>query len=371
MRLIKTLLFWGLTATCLRLQVRALDWDCLPTGQWVPIPTHGKAAPKVFHGGATIIPEQDLVIFFGSDTHAPTPLEKGESNAFWRLDLKNLTWSQDYQQDPKSKYRILDDHETETTSGRPWAMHTFADVDWDPVAERVVVVSGELHARFNPEARFPMFKTKDWWVDLQHSHWEYEPKSKKWKRLGVRAPLVFAGAMVWDSDRQQLIAHNGSKTWEFNRTNQTWTEFDAPSKPGWHQNMVYDTFSHLVLLLGRNPGDETLFSYDPQKHAWRTLDTEGHPLPANGAAIAYDTKNHVMMYLANDYPDQYNNPSGKAVTFLYHSEDRRWEQLKTKSPDLYGMNYLMQYDPKRKVFLHFEKNKDSGEHIRVWAFRYR
>ena len=48
---------------------------------------------------------------------------------------------------------------------------------------------------------------------------------------------------------------------------------------------------------------------------------------------------------------------------------KRWERLPIQSPDLYGMNYLMQYDPVRNVFLHFEKTRDSEERIRVWAFR--
>ncbi|MBI4889972.1 MAG: hypothetical protein HY821_05050, partial [Acidobacteria bacterium] len=126
-------------------------WAKIPAGRWVPVPTNGTPAPKVFHGGATIIPERGLVLFFGSDTHAPTSLERGESNAVWRLDLASLKWSQDYVQDPKTTYRILMDGQTETSTARPWAMHTFAAVDWDPVVQRVAVVSGPLHARFDPE----------------------------------------------------------------------------------------------------------------------------------------------------------------------------------------------------------------------------
>jgi len=309
------------------------------------------------------------VIFFGSDTHAPTRLENGESNAVWRLDLENLAWSQDYEQDPKGSYRILPDNQTETSTGRPWAMHTFADVDWDPIARRVVVVSGEMHARFNPEERFPMFKGKEWWVHLRPSHWEYDPDSRRWERLELSAPDLFASATVWDNGRQLLVAHNGSATWEFNRASREWVKFDAPSKESWHQNMVYDNFARCVLLLGNNHGDATLYSYDSVSHHWNIVETAGHTLPANGAAIAYDTRHHAMLYLANDYKDQYYNPAGKAVTFLYHSEGKRWERLPIQSPDLYGMNYLMQYDPVRNVFLHFEKTRDSEERIRVWAFR--
>ena len=94
-------------------------------------------------------------------------------------------------------------------------------------------------------------------------------------------------------------------------------------------------------------------------------------MPANGATMAFDTRNGVLLYLANDHENQYHNPTGKAVTFIYHSGERRWEKLEIESPDLYGMNYLMQYDPVRNVFLHFEKSRQTGDRVRVWAFRYR
>lgn len=351
--------------------VEGFDWESIPAGRWVTVETTGEAAPKVFHGGAAIVPERGLVIFYGSDTHAPTPLEKGESNALWRLDLESLAWSRDYEQDPKSAYRILPDSQTVTTTGRPWAMHTFANVVWDPVVSRVVVVSGPLHARFSPRERFPMFTDENWWVSLRTSHWEYDLDSRQWSRLETDAPQIFAAAMVWDSDRDRLVAHGGTLTWEFDRENEKWERFDAPSRPGWHLNMVYDTFARRVLLLGNNSQDTTLYSYDPAKHSWNSVPVQGSTMPANGAAIAYDTSNHVMLYLANDHPNQYHNPTGKAVTFIYHSAERRWERLPVESPELYGMNYLMQYDPVRNVILHFEKTAQSGDRVRVHAFRYR
>jgi hypothetical protein len=34
------------------------------------------------------------------------------------------------------------------------------------------------------------------------------------------------------------------------------------------------------------------------------------------------------------------------------------------------MNYLTQYDPVKKVFLHFEKTSKSDEQLAVWALRW-
>ncbi len=347
------------------------DWAAIPAGVWVDIPTTGEAAPKVFHAGATIAPERSEVYFFGSDTHHPTELEHGESNSLWRLNLETLRWSKDYEQDPKSSYRILPDSQTVTTSGRPWAMHTFDCVEWDPSVGRIVVISHPVHTRFSPEKRFPMFGG-EWFKSLKSSHWEYNPETKQWYRFNFDPPTLFARAMVLDPERNQLIATSGDSTWVFDRATSRWNRYGRGSVGGWHLSMVYDTYTGQALLLGRNTGSDTLYAWKPERRQWRTVQVKGRAMPANGAAIAYDTKNNVMLYIANDNDNQYNNPGGRSVTFIYHSADRRWERLAIDSPELYGMNYLTQYDPVRNVFLHFEKSPAvTGERIRVWALRYR
>jgi hypothetical protein len=347
------------------------DWDSMPSGEWVVVPTFGEAAPKVFHGGAAIAPDRDTVFFFGSDTHSPTDLEKGESNALWRLNLQSRIWTQDYEQDPIGSYRVLPDGECVTDSGRPWAMHTFDAVEYDPTTRKIVVVSYPLHTRFRPEERFPQFEG-DWFKHLAPSHWEYDPGKKSWLRLDSGAPNLFAKALAWDPKRQQMIGHDGAQTYHFRREKGRWESIEvASSSAGYHLTMVYDSFADKILLLGRNGGSDVLYAYDPDRTLWSVVSVKGSTIPANGATIAFDTKNQVMLYLANAYHNQYHNPTGKAVTFLYHSREQRWQKVEIQSPELYGMNYLMQYDPVRNVFLHFEKSTDTGDRLKVWAFRHR
>jgi len=345
------------------------DWDAMPTGEWVVVPTSGEAAPKVFHGGAAIAPDRDLVFFFGSDTHSPTELENGESNALWRLDLNTLEWQQDYPQDPMTSYRLLSNGQCVTDSGRPWAMHTFDAVEYDPESRKIVVISYPVHTRFRPEERFPQFEG-DWFQHLAPSHWEYDPDSKVWSLLETGPPNLFAKALAWDSKRHIMIGHDGARTYHFRREEGSWQFFNAPSSSaGYHLTMIHNNFSGKMLLLGRNGGSDILYSYDPDQHLWDDVLVQGSTLPANGSTMAFDTVNEVVLYLANQHDNQYHNPTGKAATFLFFCKERRWERLDLPSPDLYGMNYLMQYDPVRKVVLHFEKTKDSGDRIVVWAFR--
>ncbi len=349
----------------------AFDWQAMPSGRWVNVPTRGVAAPKVFHGGAAIAPDRGEVFFFGSDTHEPAPPERGESNALWRLSLSTLRWQQDYPQDPKTAYRILADGQCVTSSGRPWAMHTFDAVEYDPEARRVVVISFPEHTRFAPDARFPMFRG-DWYTRLKPAHWEYDPDRRLWQRLDTGPPNLFAQALTWDPLGRQLIGHDGRYTYHFERGARRWSAREAPSDgAGWSRTIVYDTYARAALLFGKNGGDNTLYTYRPGDPRWRRVEVRGTTLPAEGAAIAYDSRNHVMVYLANRGKDPYYNESGAAVTFVYDSPTQTWQRLTIDSPPLYGMNYLMQYDPVRNVVLHFERDEDSADRLRVWAFRYR
>lgn len=351
--------------------LQAFDWPNLTVGEWVEIPTTGDAAPKIFHGGAAIAPERHEVFFFGSDTHHPTQLEKGETNSVWRLNLESLHWSKDYEQDPKSTYRILPDSQTVTTTGRPWAMHTFDCVEWDPVVQRLVVIGFPEHTRFDPEGRFPMF-TGNWFKSLRSSHWEYDPDNKLWKRFNFNPPRLFASGLTYDSHRKQLVGTNSLETSTYSRGDSSWSSAEANLPSGWSPVIVYDTHRRAPLLFGNNTGNDTIYCWDADMRVWNRLEASGEVLPGYGAAIAYDSKNSVMIYLANDYHNQYHNPTGKSVTFVYHSADNRWERLDIDSPELYGMNYLTQYDPVRNAILHFEKSPSvSGDRVRLWAFRYR
>ena len=117
------------------------DLDEIPANKWIRLKTTGNAPNKVFHGAATIAPDRHEVFFFGADTH-----DDDYDNGVFRLDLKSLKWSRDYEADPTADYTITPEGYTITTSGRPWAMHTFDSWDYDPVSRKLVAVGSPDHA---------------------------------------------------------------------------------------------------------------------------------------------------------------------------------------------------------------------------------
>src|SRR5262245_37094716 len=119
----------------------AFNWATLPVQRWTRLPTTGVAPRKVFHGAATIAPDRHEVFFFGDDTHY-----KDYDNGVFRLDLRSLHWSRDYEADPTTAYILTPEGYAITTSGRPWAMHTFDAWDYDPVTKKLLAVGSPKHA---------------------------------------------------------------------------------------------------------------------------------------------------------------------------------------------------------------------------------
>ena len=338
------------------------NWRKIPSNQWVQLSTCGDVPRKVFHGASALAADRNEIFFFGADTH-----QKDYNNSVYRLNLSNLAWSKDYEADPIEDYRLTEDGYAVTTAGRPWAMHTFDAWDYAPVVQKLISTSSPRHAykAFEQLSERGNVRNK-----IKSATWLYDPDTKEWQLAKANTPYLFARGQVWDPVGNQLIGHNGDTTSHYDPLHKQWVTYSKPTVSGWHRKLVFDSFSERVLSLGHHESSNDLWSYSPKSLKWKKVAVPTLPLPANGAAMAYDTHQHVLLYLANDSPNQYSNPSGKSVTFMYFSEVQNWMRLSVQSPPLYGMNYLLQYDPVHKVFLHFERAPESGGRLAVWTFRY-
>ncbi|MCA9473377.1 MAG: hypothetical protein MRJ96_06690 [Nitrospirales bacterium] len=341
---------------------KTFDWGTLTPNQWVRLSTCLTPAPKVFHGASAMASDRRTVFFFGADTH-----EEDYDNSVYRLLLTDLSWTKDYQADPLTGYRITSQGHAVTATNRPWAMHAFDGWDYDRKNRTLLLVGSPRHATLafrlttkNPTAA----------QSLQPATWKYDPDTRAWERLDISTPQLFASGLAWDSLGHRFIAYDGEQTYHYDPRHPEWTAYSASALSGYHFRLVYDTYLKAFLSLGNNQRSHELWSYSPQSVVWKRINATHPPLPANGAAIAYDTRHQILLYLANDGPSSYDNPSGSSATFLYHSDNQQWSRLPVKSPPLFGMNYLMQYDSKADVFLHFEKPQFHAQRLAVWAFRY-
>ena len=338
------------------------DWEHVPLNQWVRLFTCRDAPRKVFHGASALAADRNEILFFGADTH-----HKDYDNSVYRIHLRTLEWSKDYESDSLEEYLLTEEGYAVTTTGRPWAMHTFDAWDYVPDVHKFIVTSSPQHAH----QAFELFKDNEKVRDrIKPATWLYDPDTKEWQLVKANTPPLFAQGQVWDPIGRQLVGHQGNTTSHYDPFHQEWTTYVAPSVLGWHRKLVFDTFAGKVLSLGKNGGSSDLWSYSPTSILWKRVTTPSQPPPANGATMAYSIHQHVLLYLANDSDNQYSNPSGKSLTFVYVSENQTWTRLSVQSPPLYGMNYLMQYVPSHRVFLHFERAPNSNGRLAVWAFRF-
>ena len=338
------------------------DWKSIPHNQWTKLQTCNNPPRKVFHGASAIAPDRRTVFFFGADTH-----EKDYDNSVYRLHLSDLRWSRDYEADSVEDYRLTGEGYPVTSTSRPWAMHTFDGWDYSPTLGTLVLVGSPKHAsRGIQQIKDPTVRSQP----PRPVTWHYDPDTRSWELIQTRTPDLFARGFAWDPLRNRFVGHDGYYTYHYDPKHREWITYLASSVPGHHLRLVYDTFANRFLSLGNNHGSGELWSYTSESVLWKRIMPAQTPLPANGAAMAYDSHHQILLYLANDSPHLYKNPSGKSVTFLYQSQEHRWKRLQIKSPPLYGMNFLMQYDPGSEVFLHFEKSSLSTEQTTIWALRY-
>ncbi len=337
-------------------------WEHFPSNVWVKIHTCGQVPQKVFHGAATLADHRGEVFFFGADTH-----DLDYDNSVTRLNLGNLEWTKDYEPDPIETYEVTQEGYPITKTGRPWAMHAFDTWDYHPPTQTIIFVGFPSHAHKAKQ----ILRQKG--VDLQKlksATWIYSPQNRKWSILDISTPFLFAQGLVWNPSLGQFIGHNGEKTYHFSFSENLWTTIHASSVLGWHRRLVHEAGENRILSLGINSGASDLWAYSPQAKRWEQVQVDNPPLPANGAAMAYDSSHQVLLYLANDHEDAYSNPSGKSITFLFFSSTRSWKRLNIPSPPLFGMNYLTQFDPIREVFLHFEQSSLKDQSLAVWAFKF-
>ncbi len=334
------------------------DWTRLPLGQWMPIPTTGSPPRKAFHGTMVVDPDRDLLFVLGADTHY-----EDYDNSVYRLDLVTLRWSRDYSPDPVDDYRVTPDGYTLTEAGRPWAMHTFDTVDYDPVSRAILMVAFPAHEYLAHE-RLKVDPGR-----LARPVWYYHPDQRGWElRKLADTPQLFAKAMAWHAAREEMIATTSYDTWHLDPRRNRWRRQDVRGPYGWHLKMVYDPTASRVLSYGANGGSDVLWAYDADRVSWSRIATDRQAPPGEGAALAFAPNTDRMLYLAPIGPSQYANPSGNSEAWVFHGGAASWHRLAGPVPPVFGINYHINHEPRRGLVLYGER--DPKGLLALWAFRY-
>ena len=325
-------------------------------GTWLRLPAGPGPAPRIHaHAGGVIDPETSTLYFFGSDNH-------GEewNNEVWSFNAVTMRWSQSYPEDPPAAYRYEDGRKT-TTTGRPWAMHTFSMTAWDQVGRRLVVGAWQMHYRPDglPHVNVPPGAGESWW--------QYVPATNTWTSVRP-SPDLGLGHLCYVQSLKRVVGFDeqNAPVTLYDPALRRFERFSASAgrmPAGYTLKSVYDPRRRRILLVSMDPGPN-IWAFDLARKRWSNLQVSQRPPGNIYGSWDYDQAADVIVSLWPDDPGgAFENPSGKSRTFLVDLARNAYREVRVDpSPPYTGMSYRVRYDPRHGVTLAV----DGGT---VWSFK--
>jgi hypothetical protein len=291
------------------------------------------------HAGIAYDSHRGHLLVFGSDTHG-----HDWDNTVHVFDPAVPGWSRRGDPVPAHLYRIDADGIPVAGAGaaRPWAMHTFDTIVYDPVQDALVVAAIPLH---NP-AR------KGFDRNLQHPTWIHHLEADTWSRLPSPANF-FGGSAAYDHARDTIVAYRNG-VWELGPERTQWRKAKSGRQHSIHHTMVFDSRRSELVVFGDRGDSRDLWIYTPGKNTgdagtWAKRDPGGDDCPADQHfPVDYSEHDDVFVLVLDErragQPD-------RAVTCIYDPRTNLYHRLEDTELPAQGMNYMMAYDTKGKRFL--------------------
>ena len=324
------------------------------SGTWARLPNGSGPAPRRIprHAGGVIDPTTSILHFFGSDSHGDE-----WNNDVWSYNAVTMTWTQSYPEDPRSSYRYLDGRKT-TTTGRPWAMHSFAMNAWDAAGGRLVMGAWQMHYDLK-EVKLPRDAPENWW--------QYDPVGNTWTPtargpdlgLGHLCYLPSLGRVIgFTADNIPVTLYDPAK-----RTFQAYSGFFGRAPDGYTLRSAYDSRRNRILLVSWDKGPN-VWAFDLEKKRWSNLGVLNRPPGGIYGSWDYDQSADAIVSLWPDDPEgAFSNESGKSRTFLIDLRLGAYTEIRTDpAPPYTGMSFRVLYDPRHEVTFAVEGNE-------VWSFK--
>ena len=325
-------------------------------GTWLQLPIKSDAKPQHIHAhaGGAIDPETSTLHFFGSDNHA-----NYDNNEVWSFDPAAMTWKPSYSPDKFDTYRYQDGCKV-TTTGHPWAIHTFAMNVWDPVGRQLVVGAHQMHYGFEkmPNAKVPPNAAESWW--------SYDPAAGKWTPA-LNSPDLGLGHLCYVPRLKRAVGFSGGNAPValYDPDKKTFEPFKGQGRcpEGYTLRTAYDTRRDRILLISWDKGPN-VWAFDLDKKQWTNLQVKDRPEGSIYGSWDYDQSADVIV---SQWPDDpkggFSNSSGKGRTFLVDLNENAYQEVKTEPNGPYtGMSFKVIYDPRHKVTFSVIGNE-------VWSFK--
>lgn len=333
----------------------------LPQGVWTKIHQQSGDGQATFkrqlHGGSAFDARRGRLMLFGSDTH-----REDWDNTVRFFDVSALRWSQSYPEDDPQTYRVnADGVPVAGIAGqRPWAMHAFDAVEYDPQADTLVVSSQPQHMA--PDKPWGMDKAL-WKQIKRHPTWLYSIADNRWQALPAKMPKFFPYATTFDPNRNVVIGTNPDGFWELAGAPPSWRRIAKGTPRAWHTSAAYDADRDTVVLFGTNKRSNAVWQYRRGDKAGRKMPTPGQRPPGGESVplVYHAGLQRIVALVAN-------RQTKTTETWLYATADDTWTRVASGDlPFNIGMNYHAAYDERHDLLLLVANL--PGDPVAVWALR--
>lgn len=335
----------------------------LSAGSWTKIHQQPSDGPETFqrqaHGGAAFDPVRGRVMLFGSDTH-----RVNWDNTVRFFDMGSLRWSSAYPPDSPDTYRVNSDGipVAGINGDRPWAMHTFDAVEFDPISDQLVIASHPAH--LDPQKSWGIDRSL-WSQIKHHPTWAYSVDRNQWKPLVPDGVSFFPYGATFDLGRRRMIGVNPAGYWILDVESAKWEQVGKGTPKAWHNTAAFDADRDIVVSFGTHTRSDEVWQYRIGDKAGRRMPTQGlRPPGADSTPLVYHPPTKQVVALVE------HGDGSKTVTetWAYSTATDAWKRMDSAViPFAVGMNYGMVYDPNHELLVLVANY--PGEPVAVWALR--
>jgi hypothetical protein len=339
----------------------------LEPNRWEKIHTQQKTDKVQFlrqgHGGGCFDSKRGVVILFGSNTHG-----KDWKNSPFFFDPVENEWTQAYPDDPFETYAV--NEEGIPVAGkdgdRPWAMHTFGAVEYDPQRDEMIVSIFDDHMK---PGRFTNVTAELWPKIKKRPTWVFQRGENKWTPLPCEGVSFFPCCTTFDTDRGVVVGYGLNGIWELGGEPRRWTKTVEKPLVGWHNNAAYDSRHKAIIVFGTHQNGNDVIVYRPENKEHKKMPTPGERPPKDQhAPMAFEPEVGRTTVLVDRVKGEGKNAEGATETWLYDLGADAWTRIPTAElPFTCGMNYNLYYDCGHKVLLLV--TGDYGRPTVVWALK--
>ena len=220
-------------------------------------------------------------------------------------------------------------------------------------------------------------------VGLMSDTWIYDSQTNQWTEVfPTNQPTnTQSHAMYYDSNAQRIILFGGyqdipphlGETWEYNYSDNSWTELNPSSNPSgrYGSKIVYDPINQRAILFGGRATsilDDT-WVYHYGNNTWTELNITGTPDTRYWHGMVYDSNNHKIIVFGG----RRTGAPGDALedTWIFDPSNNQWTEVLPLSYPSNRMDFSMIYDSSTQKTIQFGGFRFPGSTLGdTWTYSY-